>query len=131
MSYQPVPNTPAGYQQTPGVYTPPTGAPQQPYAPQPYTPQPYSPQPYTPQPYTSQSVATPQGVPVQQYGQPQHTTVVVDEFDRCPHCQVGYMNQEFTCCGIVCAILFFPIGLLCCLLMKEHRCGSCGYVRPS
>lgn len=40
--------------------------------------------------------------------------------------QAGVYQDEFTCCGIVLAILFFPIGLLCCYVMREKRCSNCG-----
>jgi len=133
MSYQQVPTTDGAYQ-TPAIYPPPSGSPQQQQQQPPYlTQQPYpNQQPYSPQPYATGVTPQYNGVPPQVGGQPHaHTTVIVDGYNRCPHCQVGVMNDEFTCCGIVCAILFFPIGLLCCLLMKEHRCGSCGYTRPT
>jgi len=132
------------------AYTSPTGAPQQSYAPpQPYPPQGYAPAPgpYTAQPgYAAQPgygaqpgyapqptgyVAQPAPGAVVYAQQPGQTTVVVNDYNRCPVCQTGHMDEEFTCCGIVCAILFFPIGLLCCLLMREKRCSGCGYVRPS
>lgn len=37
------------------------------------------------------------------------------------------MVEDYSCCGIVMAILFFPIGILCCLLMKERKCTNCGF----
>jgi hypothetical protein len=44
----------------------------------------------------------------------------------CPHCRVGYPREDYSCCGICLAIWFFPIGILCCLAMKETRCSHCG-----
>ncbi|XKL63038.1 hypothetical protein PGB90_005402 [Kerria lacca] len=43
----------------------------------------------------------------------------------CPVCGIGVLENEFTCSGILCAILFFPIGILCCILLKEKRCSNC------
>lgn len=42
---------------------------------------------------------------------------------RCAH---AVQTNDFTVCGIVLAIVFFPIGLLCCLVMTERRCVHCG-----
>ncbi|PSN32640.1 Brain protein I3 [Blattella germanica] len=44
----------------------------------------------------------------------------------CPACRVGVLEDDFTCCGVLCAILCFPIGILCCLAMKNRRCSNCG-----
>lgn len=44
----------------------------------------------------------------------------------CPACRVGILEDDFTCLGILCAILFFPIGILCCLALKNRRCSNCG-----
>lgn len=44
----------------------------------------------------------------------------------CPACRVGILEEEFTCLGIMCAIFFFPIGILCCLLFRNRRCTNCG-----
>ncbi|KAL4240188.1 Integral membrane protein 2C [Mactra antiquata] len=46
----------------------------------------------------------------------------------CPACRVGVLEDDFTCLGVCCAILFFPLGILCCLAMKERRCPNCGAV---
>lgn len=40
--------------------------------------------------------------------------------------QVGVMEDDFTCLGLLCAIFFFPVGILCCLLLKTRRCSNCG-----
>eukprot|EP01122_Echinamoeba_exundans_P003949 TRINITY_DN13994_c0_g1_i1.p1 TRINITY_DN13994_c0_g1~~TRINITY_DN13994_c0_g1_i1.p1 ORF type:complete len:114 (+),score=19.74 TRINITY_DN13994_c0_g1_i1:105-446(+) len=57
--------------------------------------------------------------------QPQTTVVVVGA--GCPHCNRGVMQENFTCPGICLGILCFPIGLVCCFLMRERRCTACGY----
>ncbi|KOX73315.1 Brain protein I3 [Melipona quadrifasciata] len=44
----------------------------------------------------------------------------------CPACRVGVMEDDFTCLGLLCAILFFPFGIICCLLLKTRRCSNCG-----
>jgi len=48
---------------------------------------------------------------------------------NCPVCRVGNVYESYTCCGICCAIWFFPIGLICCLMMRERRCSHCGALR--
>ncbi|KAL4240823.1 hypothetical protein ACF0H5_001611 [Mactra antiquata] len=53
----------------------------------------------------------------------QPTTVVAG---GCPTCGVGRVDDSFTTVGIILAILFFPLGILCCLLMKEKKCDRCG-----
>ncbi|XP_025089500.1 brain protein I3-like [Pomacea canaliculata] len=57
--------------------------------------------------------------------QPQQRVVVVG---GCPACRVGVLEDDFTCLGVLCAILFFPIGILCCLAMRQRRCAHCGAV---
>ncbi|ETV93675.1 hypothetical protein H310_12442 [Aphanomyces invadans] len=39
-------------------------------------------------------------------------------------------DNEFTCCGICCAICFFPAGILCCLFMQERHCSHCKQLLP-
>ena len=38
------------------------------------------------------------------------------------------LEDEYSCLGIFCAIAFFPLGLLCCLAMKQRVCPNCGAV---
>ncbi|XP_002731108.1 membrane protein BRI3-like [Saccoglossus kowalevskii] len=57
---------------------------------------------------------------------PQATRVVV--VGGCPACRVGVLEDDFTCLGVCCAIIFFPIGILCCLAMRQRRCPNCGAV---
>jgi len=82
----------------------------------PYPPQSYPQQPYPQQPQQQQS----------QYGQP--TTIPAYNANPGP-CGAGGAHQireDFTCCGIFLGIFFFPIGLICCLTMKDRVCVRCG-----
>ena len=47
---------------------------------------------------------------------------------NCPGCQTGNLKDEFTPFGICLAFCFFPIGVLCCLMLTEKRCTHCGMV---
>ncbi|KAM8844693.1 membrane protein BRI3 [Spinachia spinachia] len=44
----------------------------------------------------------------------------------CPACRVGVLEDDFTCLGILCAIFFFPLGLLFCFTLRQRRCPNCG-----
>lgn len=44
----------------------------------------------------------------------------------CPACRVGVLEDDFTCLGILCAIVFFPIGIIFCLALRQRRCPNCG-----
>lgn len=46
----------------------------------------------------------------------------------CPTCRVGVLEDDYTCCGICCALFFFPLGVLFCLATKQRRCSNCGAV---
>jgi len=48
----------------------------------------------------------------------------------CPTCRVGVLSSEFTLAGVCCALVFFPLGVLCCLAMMERRCNVCQAVFP-
>jgi len=130
---------PPYYEQGKSGY-PPTG----PYPPQPAYNQPQppygQPQPQYGQPqqpyygqqqggYTQQPLIYPQQP---NYGAPSTSTVNVIQVPshvvgsgNCPICHNGFINQEYTVCGIILAVLFFPIGVLCCLMMTEKRCSHC------
>ncbi|KAH1002338.1 hypothetical protein HUJ04_008434 [Dendroctonus ponderosae] len=67
--------------------------------------------------------------PPQGYGATS-TTIVVENpevivIGACPSCRVGVLEDDFTCLGVFCAIFFFPLGILCCLAMREKRCSNC------
>lgn len=64
---------------------------------------------------------TPVNVVVTQ-AQPQPIIVI----GGCPACRIGVLEDSFSCLGLLCAIVFFPIGILCCLAMKTKRCNTCG-----
>ncbi|KAF2358813.1 Brain protein I3 [Trinorchestia longiramus] len=67
-----------------------------------------------------------------------HTTIVVEAVPAtsvllvggCPACRVGVLNEEFSLGGLCCAFWFFPLGILCCLLMRERRCTNCSATFP-
>ncbi|XP_057716755.1 brain protein I3 [Corythoichthys intestinalis] len=44
----------------------------------------------------------------------------------CPACRVGVLEDDFTCLGILCAIFFFPLGILFCFVLRQRRCPNCG-----
>ncbi|XP_061604740.1 brain protein I3 [Phyllopteryx taeniolatus] len=44
----------------------------------------------------------------------------------CPACRVGVLEDDFTCLGILCAIFFFPLGILFCFALRQRRCPNCG-----
>ncbi|XP_072028054.1 uncharacterized protein [Amphiura filiformis] len=46
----------------------------------------------------------------------------------CPTCRVGVLSENFTLLGICCAFWLFPLGIICCLSMREKRCTNCGSV---
>jgi len=102
---------------------PPSG-PSPPLYPQTYPPayQQSSPnQPYQQQAYPPQGYGSPAG-----FNAPPPPAQYVRVVGGCPKCG-GIMQEDFTCLGICCAVVFFPIGLLCCLLMKEKKCSNCGW----
>ncbi|DAZ97709.1 TPA: hypothetical protein N0F65_009608 [Lagenidium giganteum] len=50
--------------------------------------------------------------------------VVVQQ--QAPQCNHQHSEHgDFTCCGICCGVCLFPIGLICCFLMREKRCANC------
>ncbi|EFX72794.1 hypothetical protein DAPPUDRAFT_325899 [Daphnia pulex] len=44
----------------------------------------------------------------------------------CKMCHNGCIKSHFSCFGVFCAIVCFPLGLLCLFCTKEYRCTSCG-----
>ncbi|KAL6421487.1 hypothetical protein ACFW04_014072 [Cataglyphis niger] len=66
---------------------------------------------------------------VSSYGSVHSTAIIVPEIilvGGCPACRVGVMEDDYTCFGLLCAILFFPFGIICCMLLKTKRCSNCG-----
>ena len=66
-----------------------------------------------------------QAPPATQVTVTQPTTQVV-MVGNCPVCHSGHLVDQFSTCGIILAILFFPWGIICCLMMKERVCSHCG-----
>ncbi|KAK9891504.1 hypothetical protein WA026_014740 [Henosepilachna vigintioctopunctata] len=94
----------------PGNAPPPAGI--YPYAQAPQNDYPY---PQTQQPGNVTVVTAPS----------QPTVVVVG---GCPTCRVGLLEDSYGCCAICLAICCFPVGLVCCYLMRERKCTNCGAV---
>ncbi|XP_011171530.1 brain protein I3 isoform X3 [Solenopsis invicta] len=70
-----------------------------------------------------------QGNNIPSYGSTLSTAIIVPEIiivGGCPACRVGVMEDDYTCLGLLCAIFFFPLGILCCLLLRTRRCSNCG-----
>ncbi|XP_030646009.1 membrane protein BRI3 [Chanos chanos] len=123
---------PPAYNTVPGAHA---YGPQQNYGaiPQPDVPGFQHPPP--PYPYPDAQAAYPavpsnQAIPVSQqpnfsgtYTIIQPSVVVVG---GCPACRVGVLEDDFTCLGIMCAIFFFPLGILFCLALRQRRCPNCG-----
>lgn len=77
--------------------------------------------------YPSGAPGYPQQPPVVQVIHHQTTPSVI-VVGGCPACQVGVLEDDFSCLALCCAILFFPVGILCCLALKERRCTNCGAI---
>ncbi|CAG0883531.1 unnamed protein product [Cyprideis torosa] len=60
---------------------------------------------------------------VQLHGTDEKIVVAVP---NCPHCKAGTMQKTPTTCGWLFAVLCFPVGILCCLCLRERKCTKCG-----
>lgn len=93
----------------------------------------YNPYPTQPPPQQISNKPIHPSVPID-YGatgsiNPSSNVVITTQIIRingCPACRIGVLEDDYTCCGICCAIFFFPLGILCCLAMKNKRCTNCG-----
>lgn len=69
-------------------------------------------------------------LPPVDYGSISHSTIAVPTeiivVGGCPACRIGILEDDFTCLGVCCAIFLFPVGILCCLALKNKRCTNCG-----
>ncbi|KAJ3099800.1 hypothetical protein HDU96_010553 [Phlyctochytrium bullatum] len=83
------------------------------------------PTPYPAHPVPSHHVTVQSQYPMQ----PSHNDVKVTAHgfgvQMCSAGGVHDIKDEFTCPGIVLAILFFPIGLVFCFLLREKQCRKC------
>ncbi|KAJ6547655.1 hypothetical protein B0H19DRAFT_278208 [Mycena capillaripes] len=106
---------PAAQPQGPPGYAPPAGPPagyQQP-PPQGYAPQGYAPQPQ-PQSYPSQRSAA-------QVGEEYRAQL----FAQCAQ-GIHQPTTKYGICGIITAVVCFPIGLICLFTDTEQKCDRCG-----
>ncbi|KAK6476065.1 brain protein I3 [Huso huso] len=113
-----------GQQHNYGAIPPPAPAPPPPVFHEPPPPPPY----YTGgQGYAQPAAALP---PVAQQPNFSNTYTIIQPsvvvVGGCPACRVGVLEDDFTCLGILCAIAFFPIGILFCLALRQRRCPNCG-----
>ncbi|GLV42928.1 uncharacterized protein CBL_20484 [Carabus blaptoides fortunei] len=60
------------------------------------------------------------------------TTVVLPPEIRviggCPACRIGILEDDYPCSALLCAICCFPLGIVCCLAMKNKTCSNCGAI---
>lgn len=54
--------------------------------------------------------------------------VIIVAGGTCPVCHFGVLTDYYGLAALLCAIVFFPVGVLCCLAMRERRCTNCGAV---
>ncbi|KAL7979234.1 hypothetical protein Chor_015258 [Crotalus horridus] len=57
---------------------------------------------------------------------PGYTAPAASQPHNYPNTTVGVLEDTFTCLGILCAILFFPIGIIFCLALRQRTCPNCG-----
>ncbi|KAK8738218.1 hypothetical protein OTU49_004108 [Cherax quadricarinatus] len=89
-------------------------------------PPPYNPGPLNgPPPSPSGFQQPPNVIQIQPFNTVPAPVVVVAP-GTCPACRVGVLENTFTGCGICLAIICFPIGLVCCFLMRDRACSNCG-----
>ena len=51
----------------------------------------------------------------------------VSPSDHLPYpLQIGRIEERFSLCGVLIGIVCFPLGLLCCLMMRDKYCTNCG-----
>ncbi|XP_062308092.1 brain protein I3 [Osmerus eperlanus] len=86
-------------------------------------------QPPPPYPYPDGQGPAQMGQAIAQQPYPGTYTIIqpsVVVVGGCPACRVGVLEDDFTCLGIMCAIFFFPLGILFCLALRQRRCPNCG-----
>ncbi|KAG7208278.1 hypothetical protein KM043_014521 [Ampulex compressa] len=78
--------------------------------------------------YSATGVRNPSNY-IPSYGSTQSTTIIVPDIimvGGCPACRVGIIEDDYSCLGLLCAVFCFPLGLICCMLLKTKRCSNCG-----
>lgn len=94
-------------------------------APQAYQPGPY---PVTTPPQPGYAPSYHEGAPPGYQPLPTQVppTTYVYIRGNCPACHTGILEDSFTALGVCLAICFFPLGLICCMMLTEKRCNRCG-----
>ena len=46
----------------------------------------------------------------------------------CPTCEIGVLSDDFPIIAWIMFFCFFPLGVLCCLAMRQRRCSHCSAV---
>ncbi|KAL4239795.1 hypothetical protein ACF0H5_000598 [Mactra antiquata] len=91
------------------------------YSPQGQQPGVPMPQPqYNPGPPPPQQMQTTQAATVTVVTQPG-----MQRPGACPYCGIGFARSDYTILGILIALLFFPLGIICCMMMTETKCTNC------
>ena len=44
----------------------------------------------------------------------------------CKYCNIGDLIQGYSYFGLFLAVFLFPIGILCCLGLRNLKCSNCG-----
>ncbi|KAJ9088116.1 hypothetical protein DSO57_1026247 [Entomophthora muscae] len=59
------------------------------------------------------------------YGYATPAVVYVQTSGNCSRGGDHVFTTEFTLGGLLCALFFFPLGIVCCLCLTERRCVKC------
>ncbi|XP_013114341.1 membrane protein BRI3 [Stomoxys calcitrans] len=112
-----------GANQPPQQYYVPQAPPNQQYSAGPFYPA-SAPQPGYQVPSYGAFESTPVSVVIQPPTLLETPNIIV--VGGCPACRIGILEDSYPLCGLLCALVFFPVGILCCLAMKNKRCTNCG-----
>ncbi|KAJ9052016.1 hypothetical protein DSO57_1038431 [Entomophthora muscae] len=81
-------------------------------------------QPPTPVVYLAQPQPQPQSMPMPM-PKPSPVVVVSPQLGGCCDGGAHLFEDEYTTCGIIWAVVCFPVGLICCYADRYSRCRKC------